>query len=137
MLLRNFQPKIDSMPATFRYFIYENRPDINGECSVYLRITAHRKKTYYNTGIKIEPHYLRDNPRVGYWIKKSHPTYNKLNHDLESIFNQAKEAAQVLRHENKESAQAIKERMIGASKENFFVMAAEELAAWKRMTSFI
>jgi len=120
------------MPATFKYIVYKNRPDANGECNIYLRITCHRKKKYHKTGLKVEPQYLRNKPRVGYWIKKSHPTYNKLNHDLEKIFYQAKEAAQVLRFENKESAAAIKDRIIGSSKENFFVMAEEELADLER-----
>lgn len=115
------------MPATFKYFVYDDRTDTNGECAIYLRITCQKKKKYYNTGMRVAPHYLRDNPRVGYWIKKSHRTYRKLNQDLEGIFNQAKKAAQLLRSENKESAAAIKDRMIGASKKNFFVMADDEL----------
>ncbi len=117
------------MPATFKFFVYKNRTDENKETPIYLRITCHRKKKYYNTGLRIEPHYLRENPKYGYWIKKSHPNYKSLNEELAYIFDKAKEAARVLRREDEESAQGVKDRIIGASKENFFVMAKEELEA--------
>lgn len=115
------------MPATFKYIIRENRANSRGECVIYLRITCNRKKKYYNTGSRIEPKYLRDNPTPGYWIKKSHPNYQTINEDLELILEDAKKAARTLRREDKESADNIKARLVGASKDDFFSFAFDHV----------
>jgi site-specific recombinase XerD len=125
------------MPATFRYLAHKSRKDRNGEAPIYLRITCSRKKKYFNTGERIDPDYLRDNPRVGYWIKKSHSQHNRLNKDvLEPIFHEAKRIATELRQNRRESADAIKQRLQGASKENFFTIAAEELDQLEKADQF-
>lgn len=113
------------MPATFKYFTYKDRLDTNGEAAIYLRITYNRKKKYYNTGERIQPSYLRDKPKIGYWVKKSHPTYKKINRNLEIIFNEAKDAARTLERAGTISAEAIKARIIGASQNNFFKFAEQ------------
>lgn len=116
------------MPATFKFLAHNSRKDVNGEAPLYLRITCNKKKKYYNTGERIDPDYIRDNPKVGYWIKKSHPNYNTLNKDdLEPLFHKAKRIASELRRNKRESADAIKQRLQGATKENFFTIADEEL----------
>src|SRR5699024_9880523 len=50
--------------------------------------------------------------------------------------DRAREAARLLRRENMESAEAIKDRIIGASKENFFAMAASHLEQLERNDQF-
>jgi site-specific recombinase XerD len=115
------------MPATFKYIIRENRTNKRGECVIYLRITCNRKKKYHNTGTRIEPKYLRDNPSPGYWIKKSHPNYQTINEDLDLIIEDAKKAARMLRREDKESAENIKARLVGASKDDFFAFAYDHV----------
>src|SRR5699024_1646967 len=76
----------------------------------------------------IDPDCFRETPKVGYWIKKSHPNYQRLNKNvLEPLFFKAKHIASVLRNNKRESAEAIKMRLEGASKENLFTIAEEEL----------
>src|SRR5699024_4367649 len=116
------------MPATFRFIAHQSRTDKNGEAPIYLRITCHRKKKYYNTGERIDTEWLRDEPDgTGYWIKKNHPNRKTIDEDLEKIFWKAKRIASELRNNKRESADAIKKRLEGASKENLFTIAGEEL----------
>src|SRR5699024_10508777 len=116
------------MPATLKFLAHKSRKDINGEAPIYLRITCNQKKKYYNTGERIDPDCFRETPKVGYWIKKSHPNYQRLNKNvLEPLFFKAKHIASVLRNNKRESAEAIKMRLEGASKENLFTIAEEEL----------
>jgi len=117
------------MPATFHYYLREQRANHKGECPIYLRITCNRKLKYYNTGIRINPSDWRDDKEE---VRRTHSTYNKLNEELDILLAEAKKAARVLRRNNKESAVAIRDRLIGASKENFFIMADEELATLER-----
>jgi site-specific recombinase XerD len=115
------------MPATFKYIIRENRTNQNGTCVIYLRITCNRKLKYHNTGSRIEPKYFRDDPSPGYWIKKSHPNYQTINEDLELILEDAKGAARQLRREDKESAENIKARLVGATKDDFFAFGYDHV----------
>jgi len=124
------------MPATFKYIIRENRINQQGLCVIYLRITCNRKLKYYNTGSKIEPKYFRDNPTPGYWIKKSHPNYQTINEDLELILEDAKGAARQLRREDKETAENIKARLVGASKDDFFAFAFDHVDQLERDQQF-
>jgi len=124
------------MPATFKYIIRENRANSLGECVIYLRITCNRKKKYHNTGSRIEPNYLRDNPSPGYWIKKSHPNYQSINEDLEIILEDANRAARKLRRENKETAENIKARLVGASKDDFFAFSKDHIEQLKSDDQF-
>lgn len=125
------------MPATFKFLAHESRKDVNGEAPIYLRITCNKKKKYYNTGERINPKYIREDPDVGYWIKKSHPNYQTLNKDvLQPIFFRAKKIASELRRNKRESADAIKQRLQGATKDNFFTIADEELAQLDKRDQF-
>lgn len=116
--------KTFKMPATFKYYIRENRPNNKGECPVYLRITCDRKKRYHLTGIRIKPKDWNDGDES---VRRSHRTYNKINEDLEILLDRAKEAARELRRENKESASAIRDRLVGASTNNFFTLGEKHL----------
>jgi site-specific recombinase XerD len=84
---------------------------------------------YHNTGIRIDPTHWRDDKEE---VRRSHSIYKKLNEELDILLAKAKSAARALRREGIESSESIKERIIGASKENFFVMADEELQALER-----
>ncbi|WP_445666770.1 tyrosine-type recombinase/integrase [Fodinibius sp. AD559] len=121
------------MPATFHYYLREQRANHKGECPIYLRITCNRKIKYYNTGIRVSPSDWRDDKEE---VRRTHATYNKLNEELDILLAEAKKAARVLRRNNKESAVAIRDRLIGASKENFFIMANEELEELERNDQF-
>lgn len=121
------------MPATFHFYLRENRPNKKGECPIYLRITCNRKMKYHNTGIRIEPSDWRDDKEE---VRRSHSIYKKLNEELDILLEKAKAAARILRREGQESSEAIKDRIIGASKENFFVMGDEELGALERNDQF-
>jgi len=112
------------MPATFKYYLREDRPNNKGECPIYLRIICDRKKKYHNTGIRIKPKDWHVKDEV---VRRSHRTYKKVNDDLDILLNKAKDAARELRRENKESAGAIKDRLIGASTDNFFTLAEKHL----------
>jgi site-specific recombinase XerD len=112
------------MPATFHFSLREYAPNKQGRCLIYLRITCNRKKKYYNTGIRLKPTYWRKDAER---VSRSHGTYKKLNEDLELILSEANEAARLLRREKRESAEAIKQRMLGASNENFFTFAETHL----------
>lgn len=121
------------MPATFRYIQRDDRPNKRGECPIYLRITCHRKKKYYNTGFRILPkHWDSDKERV----RRSHRTYRKLNDELDILLNTAKDGARVLRREGQESAEGITQRIIGASKDNFFALAKDHIAYLEQNDQF-
>lgn len=112
------------MPATFKLSLRPDKENIKGEHPIYLRITCDRKKRYLNTGIKLEPKYWHDKNEV---VRRSHRTYSKINDELDRLVEKAKEASRVLRRENKESASAIKDRLVGASTDNFFTLADKHL----------
>lgn len=112
------------MPSTFILELREDRPNKRGECPVRLKITCNKKRKYYNTGFWIESkQWNKDKEKV----RGNHPNYHKLNDGLDQILETAKEAARTLRLDNRESAQAIKDRLVGASNDNFFTLAEEHV----------
>lgn len=121
------------MPATFHFYLREDRPDKKGKCPIYLRITCNRKMKYHNTGIRIEPSDWRDDKEE---VRRSHSAYNKLNEELDILLEKVQQAARILRRENKESAAAIKERLIGATNDNFFSLAEDHLKELERNNQF-
>ncbi|MEQ9308106.1 MAG: site-specific integrase [Balneolaceae bacterium] len=110
------------MPSTFKLVIRQDRPNGKGECPIYLRITCDRKKKYHNTGVRLIPKYWNDESEL---VRKNHRTYSKINDDLERLLDKAKQAARELRRDEKETVSAIKDRLIGASTNNFFSLADE------------
>ena len=115
------------MPATFKFYIREERKDDRGTCPIYLRITHNRKRKYINTGIRLKPdHWHPDNEQV----RKNYGTIaevHKVNKRLAKIRSDAEEAYWQLDEEKKASADAIKKRLEYASKDNFFDLADEYL----------
>ncbi|HLR76448.1 MAG TPA: site-specific integrase [Balneolaceae bacterium] len=110
------------MPATYHFYMRKDRKNKQGLCPVYLRITHDRKKKYLNTGIKIPPgDWHEDNEKV----RRSHSTYKKLNQDLEILKEKAQQAHRELDRANKASAEAIRARLQGASRDNFFTLSDE------------
>jgi site-specific recombinase XerD len=121
------------MPATLRYVLKTDRSNSRNESPIYLRITLNRKKRYYNTGIRLEPSDWNEEKEK---IRRSHRNYRQINDELDILMEKAKSAGRLLRRENKESAEAIKERIIGASKKNFFKLAEDHLEDLKRNEQF-
>lgn len=117
------------MPATFHFYLRENRPDKRGTCPVYLRITYNRKLKYLNTGIKLSPSDWNPDKEQ---VRRSHRTYNKLNQELDIIRENASSAYRELNREKRASADAIKKRLEYASKDNFFTLADEYLKEIER-----
>lgn len=112
------------MPATFHFYLREERPNKRGLCPVYLRITHNRKLKYLNTGIKLYPSDWNPDKEL---VRRSHRTYNKLNQELDIIRENASSAYRELNREKRASADAIKKRLEYASKDNFFTLANEYL----------
>ena len=112
------------MPATFHFYLREERPNKRGLCPVYLRITHNRKLKYLNTGIKLSPSDWNPDKEQ---VRRSHRTYNKLNQELDIIRENASSAYRELNREKRASADAIKKRLEYASKDNFFTLADEYL----------
>ena len=115
------------MPATFKFYIREERKDDRGTCPIYLRITHNRKRKYINTGIRLKPdHWHPDNEQV----RKNYGTkaeVHKVNKRLAKIRSDAEDAYWQLDEEKKASADAIKKRLEYASKDNFFDLADDYL----------
>lgn len=121
------------MPATFKFYIRSDRPNGKGECPIYLRITHNRKKKYHNTGIRISPsHWNAERQEV----RRSHNSYTKLNEQLELIEEDAKQARRELARQKKVSANAIKSRIDGASRDNFFTLANAYIKELKQNNQF-
>lgn len=110
------------MPATFHFYLREDRPDKRGQCPVYLRITHNRKLKYLNTGIRLEPKEWNPDRQV---VRRNHRTPDKLNEELAIIRGNAEQSYRELNREKKASAEAIKRRLEYASKDNFFTLAEE------------
>ncbi len=116
------------MPATYIFFLREERPDRRGQCPVILKITHNRKRKYVSTGIRIDPkHWNADRQEV----RRGNSTHNKLNHELERIREDAMAAYRELNRNRQASADAIKKRIEYSSKDNFFTLAKEYLDALK------
>lgn len=121
------------MPTTFRLELREDRSNSRAECPVILRITCNRKKKYFNTGYRVtKAQWNKDKDEV----RRNHPNYHKLNDGLDQLVESAKDAARTLRHDNRESAQAIKDRLVGASNDDFFVLAEEHVLDLERNKQF-
>ncbi len=115
------------MPATFKFYIRDNRKDDRGTCPIYLRITHNRKRKYINTGIRLKPdHWHPGNEQVRRSFGKKHEVH-KINKRLAQIRIDAEDAYWELHSENKVSADAIKKRLSYSSKDNFFTLAKEYL----------
>lgn len=114
------------MPATFKFYIRDDRPDKRGECLINLRITCNRKLKRYNTGIRIPPKDWHPDDEL---VRRSHRTYKKLNEELEVIREKAKSAYRELNREGKASAEAIQKRMDSVSTDDFFQLSGEYLKA--------
>ncbi|MBD3615853.1 MAG: site-specific integrase [Gracilimonas sp.] len=120
------------MPATFKFYLREDRPDNRGFCPVYLRITLDRKKKYMNTGIRIKPRdWNPDKEEVRKSYSRNKKEVNHLNQELDIIRSDAEQAGRVLFREKRASADAIKKKLEYASKDNFFVFADEYQKAIK------
>lgn len=115
------------MPATFKFYIRDDRKDDRGTCPIYLRITHNRKRKYINTGIRLKPdqwHPGNEQVRKNYGTKAE---VHKVNKRLSQIRSDAEDAYWQLDEEKKASADAIKKRLKYASKDNFFDLAADYL----------
>ena len=112
------------MPATFHFYIRENRENKRGLCPIYLRITHNRKLKYVNTGIQIPVNDWNPEREI---VRRSHKNYKKLNQDLDIIREDASQAYRELNREKRASADAIKKRLEYAAKDNFFTLANEYL----------
>lgn len=121
------------MPATFHFYLREDRPDKRDHCPIYLRITQDRKMKYRNTGIRVLPKEW--NPEKEH-VRKNHRTYNKLNQELDIIRGNAEAAYRELNRESRSSADAIKKKLEYASKDNFFVFANEYQEAIKKKSFY-
>ncbi|MEX0660484.1 MAG: site-specific integrase [Balneolaceae bacterium] len=112
------------MPATYIFFLREDRSNKRGLCPIVLKITQDRKRKYSSTGIRIKPKDWNDNRQE---VRKGHPNYNKLNQELDIIRENAAQAYRELNREKRASAEAIKKRMEYSSKDDFFNLADEYL----------
>ncbi len=116
------------MPATFKFYIRDDREDDRGTCPIYLRITHNRKRKYINAGIRLKPdHWHPGNEQVRRSYGKKADVH-KINKRLAQIRSDAEEAYWELDSDKKASADAIKKRLKYTSKDNFFELAEEYLA---------
>lgn len=113
------------MPATFIFYIREERSNARGECPVYLKITHNRKRKYIDTGIKISSNDWNETKQQ---VRRRHRNYNKLNEELDIIRANAEQAYRELNRDKRASSDAIKKRLEYASKDNFFELSQEYLA---------
>ena len=112
------------MPATYIFYIREDRIDRRGTCPIILKITYSRKRKYISTGVRIEPKYWNPDRQE---VRRSHRTYQRLNQELESIRENALSAFRKLNQDKKVSADAIKKRIEYSSRDDFFTLSKEYL----------
>lgn len=117
------------MPATFIFYLREDRPDKRGLCPVMLKITQDRKRKYLSSGIRLDPKDWNHDKQL---VRRSHPNYNKLNQELDIIRETASQAYRELNRDNRASAESIKKRIEYSSKDNFFTLAKEYLDSIKK-----
>ncbi|MTI88047.1 MAG: site-specific integrase [Balneolaceae bacterium] len=110
------------MPATFKFYLREDRPDNRGYCPLYLRITENRKSKYVSSGIRLKPNQWNDGKEK---VKAKHRTPDKLNDELAIIRADAEQAYRDLKRQKQSSADAIKKRLEHSSKDNFFKLAED------------
>ncbi len=110
------------MPATFKFYLREDRPDNRGYCPLYLRITENRKSKYVSSGIRLKPNQWNDGKEK---VNSKHRNPDKLNDDLAIIRADAEQAYRDLKRQKQSSADAIKKRIEHSSKDNFFKLAED------------
>jgi integrase len=113
------------MPATFKFYLRDDRPNKRGLCPVYLRITYNRKKKYHNTGIRIHPNDWNERKEEVRKTFGKESEVHDLNKRLGKIRGKAEKAYWDLDSDRVASADGIKRRLENFSKDNFFVFAEE------------
>ena len=112
------------MPATFIFYLREDRPDRRGLCPVYLKITYNRKRKYINTGIRVLPNEWNEDKQI---VRRNHKNYTKLNQELEILREKAQQSYRELNREGKANAASVKKKLQHSSKDNFFKLTEEYL----------
>lgn len=116
------------MPATYIFYLREDRPNRTGACSLVLKITHKRNRRTIATGIRIEPKHWNHARQE---VRKSHRTHNRLNHELEIIREDAMAASRELSKQHQISADAIQKRIENNSRDDFFELAKEYMDSIK------
>ncbi|MEP1152185.1 MAG: site-specific integrase [Balneola sp.] len=100
-------------------YTFISRPDKKNKYSqipIYLRVIYNRKKSIYNTGIKIDSKHWNEGKSE---VRKSHPTSKTYNQRLETLFRRAQKIGFRLEEDNRVSAKRIVEELKGVNPLNF------------------
>ncbi|MCC5942984.1 MAG: site-specific integrase [Balneolaceae bacterium] len=94
------------MSVTINLTQLKRKKTKTGEIPIYIRFTENGKSWYKSTGISVLPKYWLKKDQA---IRKSHPRYKKLNHELQRITNEAENKLLDLRANDKENAKLVKD----------------------------
>lgn len=110
------------MPITNKFILRTDRENSQGKCPVYLRVTHNRKSKYLKLGFAVKEKYWNENTQR---IRRSHPSYNKLNHELERIFTEVQNIKLDLRKQKNVDAERIINILKGYDTRDFFTYGRE------------
>lgn len=113
------------MTATFKFTLRKDKRNNNGECPIYLRITHNRKTKFLSTGIRVKPNDWNPITKNEKWVREGNRDHAILNSTLQNFLSNAKDARKELSEKDKLSSVAIKKRLKGNSKDNFFAIAEQ------------
>ena len=105
-----------NMKPTYHYIIRADKTNKEGLAPIYMRITFDRRKSLYNTGIKVLPKHWNPEART---IRKSHPKAKVLNLQLEELILNAMQIGFDLEKNNKLSSKLIVDKLKGKAPELF------------------
>lgn len=111
------------MSATISLYLRKDRPNNNGKCPVFLRITHNRKTKYVSTGVRVKPKNWNPATKTEKWVSKGDRDHATLNNDLRKELSKAKKARAELNRQDQVSSIAIQRRLKSDTKDDFFSFA--------------
>ena len=104
------------MKPTYRFIQRNDKINKEGLAPIYLRITFDRKKSLFNTGIKVAPKQWNSDNRS---VRKNHPSSVALNERLEELNLKAMQIGFDLDRDNRITSNRIVDLLKGRSPELF------------------
>ncbi len=96
------------MAITLKFTQLNRKKKKNGEIPIYLRITEHRKARYLSTGLSVKEEDWNSTKEE---VRKSHPLYKKLNHELLRIKLNAEEEKLNLNSKRELNSESLKSKL--------------------------
>ena len=108
------------MKPTYNFYARLDKTNKQGKAPIYLRVTYNRKKSLFNTGIKIEKKFWNQSKQL---VRQNHPASKMLNQELEDLLLRVQGVGFKLGKQHRLSATNIVDRLKGVNPENLFQYA--------------